>query len=1466
MKQRLINALLKTANYLLVCVLIYYFTLFYLPEPTYDGHRKRPKYVPKHARTYKNVRHVSTKIMQKLSPHFSKIENFIYEICKSKSRKHRHLIIKAAARRAAPSEDRNINQNGFILPKILRREKRRRRLKNLAPLLAYSALAMSTQMGPQQQHTINFDTDSRPIGVDNRCTACISHDINDFIDPPQDTPRQIKGFGGTTHKNVKIGTIKWSWCDDMGKVHKFIIPKSYYVPNGNVRLLSPQHWAYTQERGRRNKKMGTGETTNATTCTLFWNNKSNKLSIPLSPHTNVATFNLAHGYTKYSSFCKNAQITGIDEKEIIIADESTLIEDESEEQTVPVVNPLGSDASTWTCLPVPKEHNNKTPIKLDGPHVIPTDQMTTNKEQKFPISPDGKISPTEELLKYHQKMGHISFRKLQILASEGALPKHLAKCDIPICSSCMYAKMAKRPWRHKQTTEYIPKKILDPGEKISVDQMVSPTAGFIAQLTGILTKKRYKYATVYVDQATRFGYVHLQKTATAEETLQGKKAFEIIAKNSGISVKGYHGDNGIFRANAWINDCNLQNQSMTFAGVNAHHQNGMAERRIRELQELARTMLIHANRRWNKCVTTELWPYAVRAAMEAINESPSLQNNERKSPAQLFHKTNVLANPKHFQPFGCPVYVLNNSLQANRPHHKWNERSRVGIYLGHSPLHGKNVSLVLDRVTGLVSPQFHVKYDPQFQTVKQDNFDSQWQIKAGFAEDKSLSKMFTTATSKTSKKQAKQNKMPHIPVPEGGPGILQGSEGATPKRVTWRDPNNQENPEQQNVEKDQNEQSSKRNLDKLQLQEKDSRAEKRIRPETSQNEKQTPLNGNTAEPMSLKTREGSGMSMAATPGPSNLGEGQVQNNQPNIIEAMSSEIMMNTSDCDVEGEIFCMEALFPNGIETQTDLDPLFAYKATADPDTMYMHQAMKEPDRDEFINAMQKEVTDQMENGNFSIVKTSEVPKDKTILPAVWQMKRKRDIKTRKVKKWKARLNIDGSRMKHGVHYDQTYAPVASWKSIRLLLMLTIRNGWYSKQLDYVLAFPQAPVEKEIYMKIPKGFEINGAKSGEYVLKLHKNVYGQKQAGRVWNQYLVDKLINELGFTQSKIDECVFYRGKTMYVLYTDDSLLAGPDQKEIDQIIVDLQKANLNITDEGDIQDFLGINITMRKDKSILLTQPHLIDQILKDVGMDNDNVKSKDTPALSSKILGRAKDQKDFDKSFHYRSVIGKLNYLEKGTRSDISYITHQCARFTEEPKECHGKAIRWLARYLKATRDKGLILRPNPSRNLEVFVDADFSGNWDQNDSNNRDTARSRHGYIVTYMGCPVIWKSQLQTEIALSSTESEYIGLSYALREVIPIMETLKEMKRNNFPIGNITPNIHCRVFEDNSGALEMAKTHKYRPRTKHLNVKFHHFRDYVTRGEISVHKVDTKEQCADYLTKPLNIESLKPLRKMIMGW
>jgi len=98
------------------------------------------------------------------------------------------------------------------------------------------------------------------------------------------------------------------------------------------------------------------------------------------------------------------------------------------------------------------------------------------------------------------------------------------------------------------------------------------------------------------------------------------------------------------------------------------------------------------------------------------------------------------------------------------------------------------------------------------------------------------------------------------------------------------------------------------------------------------------------------------------------------------------------------------------------------------------------------------------------------------------------------------------------------------------------------------------------------------------------------------------------------------------------------------------------------------------------------------------------------------------------------------------------------------------------------------------------------------------------------------------------------------------MQLLREMKRLKFPIATATPTIKCRVFEDNSGALEMATNHKFRPRTKHLNVKLHHFRDYVARKEISIEKIDTLSQLADFLTKPVNEDILIPLRKKVLGW
>ena len=135
---------------------------------------------------------------------------------------------------------------------------------------------------------------------------------------------------------------------------------------------------------------------------------------------------------------------------------------------------------------------------------------------------------------------------------------------------------------------------------------------------------------------------------------------------------------------------------------------------------------------------------------------------------------------------------------------------------------------------------------------------------------------------------------------------------------------------------------------------------------------------------------------------------------------------------------------------------------------------------------------------------------------------------------------------------------------------------------------------------------------------------------------------------------------------------------------------------------------------------------------------------------------------------------------------------------------------------------------------------------------------------------------MQTQVALSTTEgfnsirlqseAEYIALSTALRELIPIMELIKEMKRLGFNCKATTPTLHCIAFEDNSGCLILATEHKLRPRTKHINCALHHFRSYVDSGEITIKDISTILQRADMLTKPNNLVDFQRHRKATMGW
>jgi hypothetical protein len=337
--------------------------------------------------------------------------------------------------------------------------------------------------------------------------------------------------------------------------------------------------------------------------------------------------------------------------------------------------------------------------------------------------------------------------------------------------------------------------------------------------------------------------------------------------------------------------------------------------------------------------------------------------------------------------------------------------------------------------------------------------------------------------------------------------------------------------------------------------------------------------------------------------------------------------------------------------------------------------------------------------------------------------------------------------------------------------------------------------------------------------------------------------------------------------MLYTDDSILAGPTDRELDNVVASIKKVGLEITVETAVTYFLGVKITDKNDGTYELTQPQLISQVLKDLRLLNSNVAGKNTPAPPKQVLRRFVESDAFDDNFDYRSIVGKLNYLEKSTRPDISCAVHQCARFVSQPKQQHGKAIKYLGRYLSTSADKGLLYKPDTSRKLECFVDSDFSGNWNKEEAQeDSDTAKSRTGFIIMYAGCPILWASKLQTHIALSSTEAEYIAISTAMREVIPLMDLMQEMNNKGFILSDTIPQIHCNVFEDNAGAIEIAKLKKYRPRTKHINTQYHHFRQYVETGQIKLHYVESKNQMADMLMKSLPTSDMQRHRYNVMGW
>ena len=246
--------------------------------------------------------------------------------------------------------------------------------------------------------------------------------------------------------------------------------------------------------------------------------------------------------------------------------------------------------------------------------------------------------------------------------------------------------------------------------------MISHQPGLLPQSTGRPTHERFWGSVLFCDHFSDLIYNHLITGTTSEQTLGSKHAYERFANEFGVKIRSYRADNMRFNDNNFRGSCVTAGQKLTFCAVGTHHQNGLAEAKIKQICYGARTVLLHAMHKWPKVITTALWPFAMQAVVDRHN-CFSLDKDGR-SPIEKFSGVQDDINTSDFHTFGYPTFILNAANQSGyggTP--KWEPRSHTGIYIGRSPSHSSSVALVMNLATGLTSPQYHVIYDDEFSTV-----------------------------------------------------------------------------------------------------------------------------------------------------------------------------------------------------------------------------------------------------------------------------------------------------------------------------------------------------------------------------------------------------------------------------------------------------------------------------------------------------------------------------------------------------------------------------------------------------------------------------------------------------------------------------------------------------------------------------------------------------------------------------
>jgi hypothetical protein len=272
----------------------------------------------------------------------------------------------------------------------------------------------------------------------------------------------------------------------------------------------------------------------------------------------------------------------------------------------------------------------------------------------------------------------------------------------------------------------------------------------------------------------------------------------------------------------------------------------------------------------------------------------------------------------------------------------------------------------------------------------------------------------------------------------------------------------------------------------------------------------------------------------------------------------------------------------------------------------------------------------------------------------------------------------------------------------------------------------------------------------------LKKPLYGLKQSPLAWFKKFTTGL-QSLVFKPLLSDPCVFVKGSIWICIYVDDFLIFSPSSKDIETTIACIKKS-FKLKELGDASKYLSLEISFSED-SIKITQTKLISAIISDLELTES--KSAPTPNPPN-VKSKDSDEPFADITF-YQSVIGKVNYLVTCSRPDLSVALMLAARHTSAPTNFDYQRLRCIGRYLKATKDLGLVYQHEEHPQLLAFADASYAS---------IDQEKSVTGFAIMLSGCAVSWSSCIQTSIPVSSCEAELNATKDCLQQVMFIRNML----------------------------------------------------------------------------------------------